>query len=105
MLPLARELLRQGTQVVLAANSVASINDVTAAELTDILSAAAGNDAVLDRAVSEQALTVVASGSDLPVIDLSQVTSDILSRHLSMHRFTDSTRSDIPFGQLQCCSE
>lgn len=82
MLPLARELLRQGTQVVLAANSVASINDVTAPELTEILSAATHVDVVLDRAVSEQALTVVASGSDLPVIDLSQVASDAHCRRL-----------------------
>lgn len=75
MLPLARELVQQGTQVVLAANSVASINDVTAHELSEILREAAHVDRVLDRAVSEQALTVVPSGNDLPVIDLSQVTS------------------------------
>jgi type II pantothenate kinase len=37
MLPLARELLRHGTCVVLAANSLPSINDITAAELDALL--------------------------------------------------------------------
>jgi type II pantothenate kinase len=37
MLPLARELLQRGTAVVLAANRVPSINDITAAELEPLL--------------------------------------------------------------------
>lgn len=37
MLPLARELLRHGTAVVLAANSAPAINDITAAELEALL--------------------------------------------------------------------
>ncbi|KAK7260564.1 hypothetical protein RIF29_26713 [Crotalaria pallida] len=36
MLPLARELLRRGTEVVLVANSLPALNDVTAMELPDI---------------------------------------------------------------------
>jgi hypothetical protein len=50
MLPLARELIQRGTAVVLAANSVHSINDVTAVELRSILTAAAKLDPILDRA-------------------------------------------------------
>lgn len=37
MLPLARELLRNGAQVVMAANSIPAINDVTADELVALL--------------------------------------------------------------------
>ena len=37
MLPLARELLRHGTTVIVAANSAPSINDITAAELEALL--------------------------------------------------------------------
>ena len=74
MLPFARELLRRGTQVVLAANSMPSINDVTAAELSSIVKRAAEVDKPLARAVAEQTLMVVESGNDLPVIDLAQVS-------------------------------
>lgn len=41
MLPFARELLRMGCEVVLAANSQPAINDITAPELRSVLSAAA----------------------------------------------------------------
>ncbi|XVF05068.1 hypothetical protein REPUB_Repub05bG0139500 [Reevesia pubescens] len=41
MLPLARELLRRGTEVVLVGNSLLTLNDVTAMELLDIVAEAA----------------------------------------------------------------
>ncbi|GAU44902.1 hypothetical protein TSUD_137340 [Trifolium subterraneum] len=44
MLPLARELLRRGTEVVLVANSLPALNDVTAMELPDIVAEAAKGD-------------------------------------------------------------
>ena len=37
MLPLARELLRMGSEVVMVANSLPAINDVTCAELRTLL--------------------------------------------------------------------
>ena len=73
MLPLARELLKRGTAVVLAANELPSINDMTAAELEALLPQICSLDAILCKAVSSQRLRVVSSGSGLPVIDLSQV--------------------------------
>ncbi|KAB1207642.1 hypothetical protein CJ030_MR7G019004, partial [Morella rubra] len=42
ILPFARELLRRGTQVVLAANDLPSINDVTYPELVEIISKGRG---------------------------------------------------------------
>jgi type II pantothenate kinase len=78
MLPFARELARGGCAVVLAANAVASINDITAAELEAFLERVAGFDPVVREAVEGGRLRVVSSGSDLPVIDLS-ATSRALS--------------------------
>lgn len=75
ILPFARELVSSGAQVVLAANESPSINDITAAELRDVVEAAAQLDPAINRAAQEQLLTVVSSGSDLPVIDLSEVIS------------------------------
>lgn len=37
MLPLAREFLRSGVEVVLCANSLPAINDVTAQELRELI--------------------------------------------------------------------
>ncbi len=108
MLPLARELLRQGTTVVVAANSLPSINDITAAELEELLPQVqheqcaqtvpnitwvpvspshslaswaclqiCAADPVLCKGVSTRQLQVVASGSGLPVIDLTQLSLEL----------------------------
>lgn len=73
MLPLARELLKRGTLVVLAANETPCINDTTAAELRAVVQLVALFDKVIGRALLEEALKVVSTGTDLPVIDLSKV--------------------------------
>ena len=73
MLPLARELLKRGTEVIMAANERPSINDITAAELGEAVHAAAAEDKLLGRAVAEAALRVMSNGSDMPVIDLGKV--------------------------------
>ena len=74
MLPIARELARRGCKVVLAANEVPSINDVTAAELEDLLPRVAELDETFAEAVECGAIAVCSSGSDLPVIDLRRVS-------------------------------
>ena len=77
MLPFARELLRRGTKVVLAANSAPSINDVTADELQGALKAAGEKDKVVARGVAEGTLRAAASGSGTCVIDLKSVTAEV----------------------------
>ncbi|KAI3436717.1 hypothetical protein D9Q98_006132 [Chlorella vulgaris] len=77
MLPLARELLRQGTIVIIAANTLPAINDITAAELEQLLPQICAADSVLCKGVSERRLQVVPSGSGLPVIDLSKVSAEL----------------------------
>jgi len=79
ILPFARELLRRGTQVVLAANDLPSINDVTYSELVEIVSKVKemkdGREYILG--VDAKNLLIVNSGSDLPVIDLSYVSPEL----------------------------
>ncbi|BAT79514.1 hypothetical protein VIGAN_02241500 [Vigna angularis var. angularis] len=98
MLPLARELLRRGTEVVLVANSLPALNDVTAMELPDIIAEAAKHCDILRRAAevggllvdamintsnssiensSSVPLMVVENGCGSPCIDLRQVSSEL----------------------------
>lgn len=79
MLPFARELLRTGAHVVLAANDRPAINDITAPELADCLQRFTGRDSLLDDALSSGRLRVVGNGSHLPVIDLRKASTCILS--------------------------
>ncbi|KAI4339474.1 hypothetical protein MLD38_024416 [Melastoma candidum] len=76
ILPFARELLRRGTQVVIAANELPSVNDVTYYELIDILSKLKDEDGQL-MGVDASNLLVISSGNDLPVIDLSRVSQEL----------------------------
>ncbi len=76
VLPLARELLRRGARVVLAANHRPALNDVTAAELRELLNACSRLDPELSAAWRAGRLTVVNSGGNAPLIDLSQVTPE-----------------------------
>ncbi|KAJ4960343.1 hypothetical protein NE237_020253 [Protea cynaroides] len=98
MLPLARELLRRGTEVVLVANSLPALNDVTAMELPDIVAEAAKHCDVLRKAAEAGGLLVdaminvqdgskddshsvplmvVENGCGSPCIDLRQVSSEL----------------------------
>ncbi len=85
MIPLARELIKNGTFVVLAANEVPALNDITAAELKVLLKDCGKIDKLLGRAVDEQVITVVSSGSALPIIDLTKVRLRNLPRHVHSH--------------------
>ncbi|KAF9667873.1 hypothetical protein SADUNF_Sadunf15G0068500 [Salix dunnii] len=98
MLPLARELLRRGTEVVLVANSLPALNDVTAMELPDIVAEAAKHCDILRKAAeaggllvdaminttdgskensSSVPMMVVENGCGSPCIDLRQVSSEL----------------------------
>ncbi|KAL8118337.1 hypothetical protein AgCh_016028 [Apium graveolens] len=103
MLPLAREFLRRGTEVVLVANSLPALNDVTAMELPEIVAEAAKHCDILRRAavaggllvdamISSQAscinnsssvpLMVVENGCGSPCIDLRQIILEGMGRSL-----------------------
>lgn len=70
MLPFARYLLQRGTQVVLTANTVPSLNDITHEELIALLEQIRVFDDVFDEALKSGQVVCEASGNDLPVIDL-----------------------------------
>ncbi|TXG65054.1 hypothetical protein EZV62_012048 [Acer yangbiense] len=104
ILPFARELLRQGTTVVLAANDLPSINDVTYPELIEIISkvtekifffffnydnfkflADSNVESIFQlkdengqlMGVDTSNLLIANSGNDLPVIDLARVSQEL----------------------------
>ncbi|KAG0491449.1 hypothetical protein HPP92_004847 [Vanilla planifolia] len=98
MLPLARELLRLGTEVVLVGNSWPALNDVTANELPGIVAEAAKHCDILRKAaeaggllfdamvdmedelkdnVTSVPLMAVESGCGGPCIDFRQVSSEL----------------------------
>ena len=72
-LPLARWMLGKGSRVTLAANSDPALNDVTAPELTSLLTQIADTDSYLAQAIAGGRLAVVASGGWAPLIDLTQL--------------------------------
>lgn len=76
ILPFARELLRRGTQVVLAANELPSINDVTYPELVEIISKLKDAHGQL-AGVDASNLLIANSGNDLPVIDLTRISQEL----------------------------
>ncbi|KAI0523994.1 hypothetical protein KFK09_003358 [Dendrobium nobile] len=98
MLPLARELLRRGTEVVLVGNSLPALNDVTANELPEIVAEAAKHCDILRKAAeaggllfdamvdiedelkkkdTSVPLMVVENGCGGPCIDFRQVSSEL----------------------------
>ncbi|KAG2636425.1 hypothetical protein PVAP13_2NG449600 [Panicum virgatum] len=98
MLPLARELLRHGTEVVLVANSLPALNDVTANELPEIIAEASKHCGILRKAAEAGGLLVdamagiqddlkdapesvplmvVENGCGSPCIDFRQVSSEL----------------------------
>ncbi|KAL3514926.1 hypothetical protein ACH5RR_021828 [Cinchona calisaya] len=76
ILPFARELLHCGTQVVLAANDLPSINDVTYPELIEIVSKLKDDHGKLV-GVDTSNLFIANSGNDLPVIDLTRISQEL----------------------------
>ncbi|MCC5830622.1 MAG: DUF89 family protein [Phycisphaeraceae bacterium] len=80
MMPATRELLRAGTDVVLTANSEPSLNDITHAELLELLGEVRFMDPIIADALRTGQLKPVPSGNALPLIDLSKIDGE-LTRH------------------------
>ncbi|MCD7464019.1 hypothetical protein HAX54_051917 [Datura stramonium] len=76
ILPFTRELLRHGTQVILAANDLPSINDVTYPELVEIISKLKDEHGKL-AGVDASNLLIANSGNDLPVVDLTGISQEL----------------------------
>jgi uncharacterized protein with ATP-grasp and redox domains len=77
MLPLVRELLRQGTTVVVTANTAPALNDITHDELVPLIERIAGFDSVFADAARNGQLQLVPSGNDAPLIYMNQISPEL----------------------------
>ena len=77
IMPLVRELALAGVQIVLAANELPSLNDLTADEMAQIVRQLAAIDRDLAALIEGQMLEVVSTGNDVPLMDLSEVTDEL----------------------------
>ncbi len=77
VMPLARELALAGVQIVLAANELPSLNDITADETAQIVGQLAAVDRDLAALIDGQMFEVVSTGNDVPLMDLSDVTDEL----------------------------
>ncbi len=77
MIPFARDLLRQGTAVLLIANDTPTLNDITVDELHELIETIAAEDATIRDAWTAGRLEGVGSGNGYPLIDLSEVSGEL----------------------------
>ncbi|CAG8724505.1 14927_t:CDS:10, partial [Cetraspora pellucida] len=77
IIPFARFLISLDMDVILAANSFPAANDVTADELTTILSSVSKMDSFIAAAWVSKKLTVMATGSSSPCLDLIRINEDL----------------------------
>ncbi len=74
--PLARQLALWGSRVVLAANDLPSLNDVTVPELSRVLRELSERDSTLRRLLKTDRIAAVGTGNDAPLIDLSRISDE-----------------------------
>jgi len=77
VMPLVRRLALYGTSIVLAANELPSLNDITADETVEVLDQLAAVDDDLAALIEAGMFEVVSTGNTLPLIDLSDVTDEL----------------------------
>ncbi|RPI63156.1 MAG: DUF89 family protein [Planctomycetaceae bacterium] len=77
IMPLVRELALSGTKIVLAANELPSLNDMTADETVAVVERLAAVDADLAALLQADMFEVVSTGNDIPLIDLSNVSDEL----------------------------
>jgi type II pantothenate kinase len=77
VMPLARQLAAHGVHVVLAANELPSLNDITADETVAVLEQLVVEDSELASYVEGGLFEVVSTGNDLPLLDLSGVSDEL----------------------------
>ncbi|OMH81380.1 Pantothenate kinase 2 [Zancudomyces culisetae] len=80
VIPFARFLLRCGTKVILAANSLPSVNDITCPELTDLVLKIAEFDSTFQKSIENGNLQVCPTGSQGPCLDLSRLDERLVNR-------------------------
>ena len=76
MIPLARELARRGTHVVLSANTLPALNDITHDELGPLMQQVAAIDPVTRQAMDDGRISLIASGNAQPLIDFKHISCE-----------------------------
>ena len=77
VMPLARELALSGTQIVLAANELPALNDMTVDETINVVEQLAAADPDLAALIEAGMIEVVSSGNGIPLIDLASVSDEL----------------------------
>ncbi|XP_043285272.1 4'-phosphopantetheine phosphatase [Venturia canescens] len=77
ILPFARDLLQRGTKVILCANSMPALNDVTYPELVVTLRDAAKICGLIKRALKEKRLIAMETAQAGPCLDLSRLNLEL----------------------------
>ena len=77
LMPLMRELALYGTKIVVAANELPCLNDMTADEAVKVIAELSAIDGDLEAMVNAGMFEVVSTGNDLPLIDLSNVSDEL----------------------------
>jgi type II pantothenate kinase len=77
VMPLARELALAGAKIVLAANELPSLNDITADEVVAVVQQLCAADEDLATLIKAGMFEVVSTGNDSPLIDLSEVSDEL----------------------------
>jgi uncharacterized protein with ATP-grasp and redox domains len=77
LMPLVKELAIGGTSIVLAANELPSLNDLTATEAQTCLDELISIDPELADLAATGKFEVVSSGNDLPLIDLTHISDEL----------------------------
>jgi type II pantothenate kinase len=78
MIPFARDLLIGGTRVLLAANDTPTLNDITVAQLHELIEAIALFDDIIKNARADGRLEIVGTGNGYPLIDLTTVSQKLV---------------------------
>jgi type II pantothenate kinase len=73
VLPLAKQLLEHGSEVILAASKEPVLNDVTAEELSELRKRVEA----IDSTFADPRLQVISTGTDTPLIDLSEINPEL----------------------------
>ncbi len=77
MVPFARELLQRGSRVVISANTLPTLNDITHPEMVELMGRITALDPLLDAAWRDRRLELVPSGNAYPLMDLRHVSPEL----------------------------
>ncbi|HVT81854.1 MAG TPA: ARMT1-like domain-containing protein, partial [Phycisphaerae bacterium] len=80
VIPFCRWLAQRGTRVLIAANRLPALNDITFPELQSLLPRLQALDPTLDALVKSNRLAPLDSGNAIPLIDLRHVSAAV-NRH------------------------